>query len=468
MANKNFVWLIFDSIRADRTSVGNHDRDTTPTLKEMGSGRNGVAGTCFSHAIWSQPSVASMMTGTYPSMHGSGSHNDALPADIETVAERLSEGGYHTVGVSSNPYFSSTTGTDRGFDRFDFVSGAELAREAGLSSLVSFLWNIRRFSGGLTLDKQKHTPDFLLNEIVKDRIASATDRDSPFFLTAHYYGAHHPYYPSPVFRRKFTGDLQTSRDEALQTAFEQSKSVYERIARGNAVDEKDRQAISRMYDAQVAQVDALIDRLMTYLDDLGVADDTIVVVTSDHGDLLGELDLFSHKLLLHDALIEVPVVVQGSEYLSGADLELSQHADIMQTILAELGIDTAGMHGKQLDRTTREVAVSQRGAETHEKTLGEVRSHNPSFDHEHVFPGFVTALRTEDWKYVSAEEESVLYRLPVEDEDVKAEHPAVVDEFEERLSGWMEEHGKPVDSSANAEFDDDVKTRLADLGYVVE
>lgn len=468
MARKNFVWLIFDSIRGDRTSIGGYDRETTPTLEAIGSRPDGLAETCFAHGIWSQPSVASMMTGTYLSTHGSGSHNDVLPRDIPTVAERLSDAGYRTCGVSSNPYFSSTTGTSRGFGSFDFVSGKKLAREAGFSSFLSFVRNIRTFSGGVKFDKRKHNPDFLLNEIVKDRLRIQSRRDGPFFLVAHYSGAHHPYYPSPTFRSEFAIDGGVSPERAAKVAFEQTSDVYSRIASGDFEDGDVRKAVNAMYDAQVKQVDSLIGRLLTYIDRLGIGDDTILVVTSDHGDLLGELGLFSHKLLLHDALIEVPVAVRGSDYLAGSEIGLAQHTDIMQTILAELRIDTSGMQGQRLDDSPREMAVSQRGGETYRKTVSEVKKSDPEFDHEHAFPGFITALRTADWKYVTGDAASALYELPFEDEDVSHEHPDVLGWFESAIDEWMDHHGGPVESTEEAEFDENVQSRLADLGYIVD
>ena len=465
---KNVIWLTFDSIRGDRTSLGSYDRGTTPILESIGARSDGFASTCFSHAIWSKPSVASMMTGTYPAKHGLGNHNDALPQDLPTVAERFSNAGYRTAGISLNPYFSPTTGLDRGFDRFDFVSGGELAKEAGISSLVSFFRNISKFSGGLKLDKQRHSPDFLLNEIVKDRLERLEGGEDPFFFTAHYYGAHHPYYPSPHFRSKFGGDLSMSTDRAAEIAFEQTTDVYEGIARGSLEEDENREAVSAMYDAQVAQVDTLVGRLLTFIERLGIDDETIVVVTSDHGDLLGEMGLLSHKLLLHDALLEVPIAVLGSETLSDADVGLAQHADFMQTILAELGIDTDEMNSQRLDKSPREVAVAQRGGETREKTVSEVRDRQPGFDHEHAFPGFSTALRSADWKYVSAEDDIALYELPREDENVASEHQDVVRRFENRLAEWNAEHGQLVKSDEAADFDDDVQERLADLGYVTK
>lgn len=467
MTSKNVIWLVFDSVRGDRTSLGGHGRETTPTLDAIGARPDGLATTGFAHAIWSQPSVASMLTGTYLSTHGSGAFNETLPDDIPTVAERLSAAGYRTVGVSSNPYFSSTTGMTRGFDRFDFVSGSALAREAGLPALVRFLANVRRFSGGLERDRRKHTPDFLLNEIVQDRIREHSGEDAPFFLAAHYAGAHHPYYPAPAFRSEFAGDLPVSADRAAEMAFERTTDVYARIAAGGFESGRAADAVDAMYDAQVRQVDALVERLVNYVDRTGIGDETILVVTSDHGDHLGELGLCSHKLSLHDALVEVPIAVRGSEYLAGADVGLAQHADVIQTILAELGVDTDGMQGQRVDQSPREMAVTQRGGETYRKTMDEVRESAPDFDHEHVFPGFVTALRTDDWKFVSGDDGTALYDLPVEDENVAAAHPSVVDRFESEVDDWLDGHGRH-ESTATAEFDDEIRARLADLGYVVD
>lgn len=466
MTPKNLIWLTLDSIRGDRTSVGGHDRATTPNMAQVGDRVDGVAGTCFSHAIWSQPSVASIMTGTYLSTHGSGDTNTTLPESIPTVAERLADIGYHTVGVSSNPYFSPTTGIDRGFEEFDFVSGLDLARAAGPRGLLSFLANLRTYSGGWTLKKQKHDPNYLLNELVKNRLRTCVDRDGPFFLAAHYSGAHHPYYPSPKFRRTVADGLPQPPDQAAQRAFELGKNVYAHLANDAVDGSETRQTLRAMYDAQVRQVDALVGELVEYVDHLGLDGDTVVVITSDHGDMLGELGLVSHKLVLHDALIRVPLAVRGSDRLAGVDLGLAQHADIMTTLLDELGADTDGMQGIRLDEAERTRAVAQRGARTHQKTMDAIRKHTERFDHDHVLPGFLTAVRTDEWKYVSDDEDARLYSLPAEDQDVASAHPEVVDQLDAWLAEWLDRHGKTVRSERKASFDEDVQQLLADLGYV--
>ncbi len=437
-------------------------------MEAIGARSDGFSGTCFSHGIWSQPSIASMMSGLYPSVHGCGCGNQILPQSITTVAERFSKDGYDTVGVSSNPYFSPTTNLDRGFDRFDFVSGKRLAREAGPAAVLSFLKNLRTFSGGMEMTRQKHSPDFLLNEIVKDRLKSRQKGGDPFFLAAHYNGVHHPYYPSPSFRPAFASDLSMSPDQAAEVAYEKTTNVYSTIAQGGFGSEDEREAVTAMYDALVRQVDALLEQLVAYIDASGLGEDTILVVTSDHGDLLGEMGLCSHKLLVHDGLINVPIVARGSETLANGDFEPMQHVDIMKTLLSELGIDTSGMHGANLAESRPETVVAQRGAETYKKTIAEVKKYNSEFHHDHAYPGFLTGLRTEEWKYVSGDGTSVLYGLPSEETDVSSKHPEIVKEFEDRLDKLTKEHGEPIDANGHAAFDEDVRSQLADLGYVVD
>jgi len=466
MTAKNFMWVILDSLRGDRTSIGGHNRGTTPTLREIGEEANGFAGMCFSHAIWSQPSVASMLTGTVPSTHGSGSHNEKLPNQIPTVAERLSENGYRTIAVSSNPYFSEATGMHRGFDKFEFLSGSTLVREAGLGNFLSFLSALRTFSGGFEFDKRKHSPDFLLNEIIKSRLREGSRGDIPFFLVAHYNGAHHPYFPSPKYRGSFETDLQIPSENCAQRVFELSSDIYSGIAEGRFDDDDTKAMIRNMYDAQVTQVDALVSNLLSSLEQIGIAEDTIVVITSDHGDLLGEMGLFSHKLALHDALIKVPIAVRGSDFIAEARGDLIQHTDVMQTILTELGIETSGMQGYNLDENVRGMAVAQRGEETYQKTMSEIREYDANFDHDHVLPGFVTALRTKTWKYVSSGQDANLYRLPDENTNVSDQYSNVAKRFKHHMSKWHDEYGDTVLSNKQAGFDQEAKDLLADLGYI--
>ena len=466
MENKNVIWLTIDSIRGDRTSIGGSTRQTTPTLARIGNQPDSIATTCISHGIWSLPSVASILSGTYPSHHGTGLRNEVLPSEIQTVSERFSKAGFHTVGLSTNPYFSGDTGLDRGFNEFDSFSIRSLFSEVGPVKSLSFLKNLRRYSAGFSTTKRKHSPDFLFNEVVKQRLSGLATSDQPFFLCAHYHGVHHPYYPSPTFRNRFHNSLSLSANEAADIAFQRTEDPYQEIATGCSYSETEWDAIRTMYDALLFQIDSLLDRLLAHIDDLGIDDETILVITSDHGDLLGEYDLLSHKLVLHDALISVPLVVRGSEYLKDMDDQLIQHVDVLQTLMNELDVPTDEMHGITLSEESREFTISQRGRQTKQKTFDRVHEFNPEFDHEHVHSGLTTALRTRSWKYVSGDGGATLYELPNEEIDQIDEYPDRADEFDAQLAEWMKEHGQPLYSEERSEFSSDIQDRLADLGYI--
>lgn len=466
MERKNVIWIIIDSVRGDRTSCNGHTQQTTPTLDRIGDKHNGTATTCISHGIWSLPSVASMMSGTYPSHHGTGLHNEVLPSEIQTVPERFSEAGFNTIGLSTNPYFSTNTNLDRGFDEFNSFSIRSLFAETGPAHWLSFLRNLRSYSAGFTLTKRKHSPDFLFNEIVKQRLSKLAASNQPFFLCAHYHGVHHPYYPSPKFRNQFGDILSLPPNEAANIAFQRTEDPYQEIATSCSYSEEEWEAIRNMYDALLFQIDSLLNQLLSHVHNLDIDDETIVVITSDHGDLLGEYSLLSHKLVLHDALISVPLIVRGSESLLQIDDQLVQHIDILQTIMNELNISTEDMHGIDLSEESRDFTISQRGKQTKEKTLRRIHEINPEFKHQDLHSGLTTALRTKNWKYIRGDERAVLYELPDEQINRINEHPDHATKFDTHLDEWMDEFGQPLYSNKRSEFSSSVQQRLADLGYV--
>lgn len=468
MVEKNIVWVVLDSIRGDRTPFGGHTRQTMPNLSKLATNSNAVGTTCISHGIWSQPSMASMMTGTWPSHHGTGLHNQVLPEEIPTVAERLSNASYHTIGLSTNPYFSPATGLDRGFDEFKYMSIKDLIKESGLASTLSFIRQIRRYSAGITLEKRKHTPDYLFNEIIKNKLTEMANNDQSFALFAHYHGVHHPYYPSPKFRGIFQDDTTLSANKTAEVAYQSTTDPYDTIANSKNISDDEWTAIQTAYDSLIRQLDNLISSLIAHVDHLGLDENTIFILTSDHGDLLGEFGLVSHKLLLHDALIQVPIIVRGSDQLMSIDEHLIQHIDVLQTILDEVGVPTEGMHGITLPDDSRKFTITQRGSETAEKTLKHIREENSGFTHNLVQSGLVTALRTEDWKLITNGENTDLFHLPNEYNDVSSDYPEYSKELSQKLDNWMEQFGAPIDSNTRAMFSEEVQQQLTNLGYIVD
>lgn len=471
MSTPNIVWITMESTRADHTSLGGHRKETTPNLQRIADRATGRAFTqCFSHGVWTLASSASILTGTYPSHHGAGMTADAIPDDLPTVPERLQDAGYRTACLSPNSHLSSATGLDRGFDRFAWISKSSLLTEVGLRTLLKYIVTIRRHGGGLTFDTMKHGTGFLVNDLAKRWISSFSGDQEPFFLYAHYGNPHHPYYPPRSYRRKFTEDIERSAAEASDVSLQHHRDLHETIANGCQLSASEREALSALYDGEIAYTDALIGELFDHVNSLDL-DDTVFIVTADHGELFGEHGLLAHKIVVDDAVTHVPFVAHGFDPLVEHSGEMIQHADVMRTLLEHVGADTSQLHGIDLTEETRDYSILQRGEDRCRKNLDTFSEINGEFDRDRYHEGALHAIRTADFKYQQSEDGSELYSLPDEETDVSDTRPGVATELETELNEWLRRKGTQHSSGHHesaGEFTEAMKEQLADLGYLVD
>lgn len=466
----NIVWITLDSIRADRTTMADYDRDTTPEMARIADQDDGIAFTeCVSHAMWSLASDASILTGTSPGHHGTGLWNDVLPEEIQTVPERFSELGYYTAGLSYNGHFTEATGLSRGFDSFQWVTKSNLLDTAGPRVLLKYLSRLRSESAGYTAPFDHHRSDYIAREMVKSRARALGRRQEPFFLFAHTLGAHLPYVPPLSEREAFTDDLSVSTDRAVELAYDRSLNYGREIANGCEFDREERAAIDAMYDALVRYVDRQVGALFDSLQSLDIGP-TVLVVTADHGDLLGEQGVIGHQFSLHDGITNVPMVVHGLPSLTELPSEqLVQHTDIMRALLREAGADTdtlAGMEGDDPRIARREFALSQRGADSFETALSEVRKHDENVSAERFHPGLLHAVRSSDYKFLRSERGEELFALPDETENLLEDHPDIAGKHRSFLEA-KDERVDRTESSTERELSDAMQRQLEELGYVV-
>ncbi|SFR67290.1 sulfatase [Halogeometricum limi] len=468
----NIVWLTLDSVRADRTSMAGYRRNTTPEMQRIADESDGQAFTnCVSHAMWSLPSDSSILTGTYPSHHGTGLWNDVLPEDITTIPERFSELGYRTAALSQNAYCSDSTGLSRGFDEFTWMDKSNLLQTAGPKILAKYLLGLRKHSAGYTTTPSRHRPEFIATELAKRRISSYSESDDPFFMFVHTQGAHLPYIPPLPYRDAFTDDIELSTEEAVEVAFEKSTNYYREIANGCEFAPEEKEAIDAMYDGVLAYADQQVGDLYDHIQSLD-AGPTIFVVTGDHGDLLGEHGVLGHQFSLHDGLVNVPTVVHGLPSATDvADDALVQHTDVMEMLLAEAGAPDSMLSELQgIDPRTEErtYALSQRGNETYETAVQQITKHNPNADVSRFQSGLLHAVRSDDYKWLRGDRGDELYRLSDEDTDVSAEYPAVADDHREFFETFSERLGTGRRNSQKREMSSAMKKQLSDLGYVMD
>ena len=463
----NVIWVTLESTRADHTTMGGHDRDTTPNLAALANDDAGRSfDDCFAHGIWTLSSSASILTGTYPSYHGAGMGAEAIPGSVPTIPERLRDAGYATACFSPNSHLSSATDLDRGFDRFEWVSSSSLTDAVDTRTLLKYACNLRRHGGGLTLDPQKHTPDYLLNDRAKRWVRNTAGGDEPLFLYVHFGGPHRPYHPPRRLASRFCEEIDTDVDAAYDRSLDVHDRLFEYVAKGCTLSDDEYAALSALYDGEIAHADEFVGDLVETVQD--ALEDTIVVVTADHGELFGEQGLLAHQIAVDDAVSHVPLVVHGSDALANVDAGPVQHADVMRTLLELADAPVDGLQGHDLRQEKRDFAVIQRGGERARRNLDRIADLDDRFDPSRYHRAPLSAIRTGEFKLLYSEDAVDLYRLPDEETDVAAAYPNVAERLESEIEDWLERTGRAASDEVEASFSEDMESQLADLGYIVE
>jgi arylsulfatase A-like enzyme len=457
----NIVWITLDSVRQDHTTLGDYSRETTPNLARIAETSRGKAFTdCISHGIYTLPSSASILTSTPPTRHTVGFGSESLPSTIPTVAEAFRSNGYNTGCLSMNPYVSAPRGLDRGFDIFKYISPKSLLRQAGLRTTVKYLLNIYNHSAGLSLDKYDHSTAFIMNDVAKRLVSQFSSGSGPFFMYLHYNEPHRPYRPPQPYLDTYTDGLDVSPTEAASIARDIHDRFFEVAANGCEISDEEREALLAMYDAEISYTDECVGRLFDFIQS-ETSNETIIVVTADHGEAFGEQDMLFHKGIVDDSVINVPLIVHGINNLIPDESSIVQHIDIMRTLLSKVGISDDRFAGIDLTNERREFAVSQRNAQSFDAFI----EHNPNFDTSRFHTNPVDSLRSTEYKLVKSEGKTELFAVGREEDDISALNPKVVERLEDALKTWKETEGKASLERSTAEIPDEMQQQLRDLGY---
>lgn len=305
-ARPNVLLVVLDTTRADYLSSYGHPRPTTPRLDRLAA-----EGTLYLRAyatsFWTLPSHASLLTGLYPSVAGATSETNHLPADAETLAELLRGAGYRTGAVIRNAWISEERGFGQGFDDFieawrgEGSSPGPEAEQAAVDAAVAWL---------------------------EEREAT----EGPFFLLVNLNVAHLPYLPPEDSRRRFSSEPWPPERVARLMEI---KGGWQHLAGELPLDDTDYRILRQLYAAEVATADELVGQILDALEDDGRLDDTLVIVTSDHGENLGEHGMIDHMLSMYDTTTRVPLIIRYPErFEAGArEEDLVSLVDIVPTVL---------------------------------------------------------------------------------------------------------------------------------------
>lgn len=295
-APPNVLLITLDTVRADRLGSYGYQGAATPTLDRLAA--EGVRFEfAYSPTPLTLPAHATLLTGVQPPTHGlidNGMRASRFP--VSTLAERLRAAGYDTGAFVAAYVLNAVHGLDRGFALYD--DGPDVAGDV-----------FALFRGTAPAAERV---DRLLEWL-------RGPRREPFFAWLHLFDAHAPYLPPAGFRSRFAANP---------------------------------------YDGEIAYIDGQLARVLGYLEREQLIDDTLIVVTADHGESLGEHGEATHGVFLYDATLRVPLILHWPAGLSPRSVaEPAALVDVLPTMLGLLDLPSQSLrHGVDLFDTTPDPA----------------------------------------------------------------------------------------------------------------
>ncbi len=324
----NVLLLVLDTVRADRMSLYGYSRPTTPFLAKLAE-QSAVFTQAVSTSSWTLPSHASLFTGLYPNQHGAtGDHLDAQHA---TLAETFAADGYRTAGFTANTIMTQRrTGLHRGFHHYQDLF-ANLTDAASRTTFGRRLLRLGPRFGNYDFPGRKSAAD-----INRSLLAWLDSRGQarPFFVFLNYFDAHGPYLPPREFAARFS-----PQPDQLVARQPYNNWTYE----GGPVDAAVREMESAAYDAALACLDAQIENLFRELRSRGLLDNTLLVITSDHGEAIFEHGAFGHSMNLYRENLHIPLLFHWPRKVPAGvrDSRLADLTAVPATLLDLAGISAA-------------------------------------------------------------------------------------------------------------------------------
>ncbi len=406
----NVILISLDTTRADHLSLYGYERDTTPNINRFAA-RGTVFERNYAQAPNTAPSHTTMLTGLYPSVHGVWSHGMTPDPRIPVLPQVFQQHGYRTVA-----WVQLQGGTyNRGFDEYHDMQ--------------------RRWA--YVPERPKEIVDWLRD-----------NGDRPFFMMVHTYEPHAPYHPPEAFRLRY--------DEPYEGPLRQEIVEVDDLRKFNEGEwplrEQDLRHIIALYDAEIAYIDDRLGVLFDALDELGLADRTVVALVADHGEEFNDHgQVGRHSYTIYNELMHVPMLIVGPGVEAGVRVDTPVgNVDLAPTLLSLAGIAVPRIY-QGVD-----LAPLWRGEEFPVRPVVVER------------PG-QRAIISGRFKY---HDDGRLFDLeadPYEQVDVAAEHATEVAFLRDRLDRWLASVAKlqeRVAPAGDVRLTQEERERLKALGYL--
>lgn len=309
---RGVLLIVIDTLRADYLGLYNKDHPFSPALDEFAA-ESVVFDAMYASAPWTRSSIASIFTSRYPTEINVQGKRDALDDKFLTVAEVFHEHGFETYGINTNDNVNNFWGFDQGFD----------------------FYGMPELPGWETPEKGPNFPAELVTGVALNRLHNR-ESDRPLFLYTLYLDPHDPYFSYPELmggRTEPEGRFDGASREDLR---ELDKLPAKKRTR------EDEARILYQYESEVRYTDLWLGRLFEGLKELGLYDEYLIVVTSDHGEELWDHGRRDHGTSLYDEMVRVPLIIRFPGKWRIPPKRVSApvgHVDIAPTLLAAAGID---------------------------------------------------------------------------------------------------------------------------------
>ncbi len=460
----NVLLITMDTVRADHLSIYGYDRDTTPHLRDFAN-----QATVYSRAIatsdWTLASHASIFTGLYANWHGAYHAPPDYPwgrplaPRYTTLAEMLRAKSYRTAAeVANYGLLSPSMGLSKGFAAYNSRRAPRISESSWESRKAFYLREGVRRLLSLVLDTSAfHARCLRAADINRHALAFLEQgkNKGPFFLFLNYMDAHMAYLPPAPFNTEFPG-----RDPHFKGDYFGDLDSVNRGRRHISAPEKSN--LVSQYDGGIAYMDSEIANLMARLRERGLYENTLIIITSDHGEAFGERDLTGHAVgSLYQDEVHVPLLIKyPGQHTARQSDELVSQVDLMPTVLDLAGVsplsDGQG-RSLRLPRTDDSDPVYSR-ATANPYLVGSNRS---------FFRGVRHAMWIGPWKLIAwTEGPPELYDLAADPEETqnlyRADDPHAK-ALADRLSAWVATAPRQFD--APGKLDKNSFEKLKSLGY---
>jgi len=426
---RNLILISIDTLRADRLGCYGYARPTSPNL-DAEAARGVLFEDATAVSSWTFPSHAAMFTGLYPGRSGATELKRPIREEVPALAGWLAERGYATGAIVSSTLFKGY-GLERGFETLELV------------------------------DPGGPEPSRVTEKSLEWLTPRAEARTQPFFFLIHYLDPHSDYASLPEFEAQFVEPYAGTADGS-------SEQLFRHVSGSLRFDAHDARHLSNLYDAGVRQQDEELGKLFRFLRERGFLEDTLVVLTSDHGEEFLEHGNVMHGLQHHEESVRIPLVLLGPDVPAGVRIATPvSQVDLLPTVLDWLGLEAP----PDLDGLSLVELWTRPGATLPERALLLEGDRDPPGPTARVMvTGDDLGLRRGRWKLLFDPTTGThqLYDLetdPRELTDLAATQPEKVESLAADLARLLE---RRVAAGAAAPLDASDLEKLRELGYAGE